>query len=81
MGDVRVVLADVALPDFGEPAVEPKVPAEEYEERLVALRPRARERGLVARARSCYAAAPAHPGCVRPTRLWIPRRAQQALHG
>lgn len=46
MQDLRVELADVELPDFGEPSVEPRIEAEEYEARLAALRERAADRGL-----------------------------------
>jgi len=46
MGELRVELAEIALPDFGQPSVEPQVGAEEYEQRLEALRDRATARGL-----------------------------------
>ena len=46
MDDLRVGLADVVLPDFGWPSVEPQVRAAEYEQRVQALRGRAKARGL-----------------------------------
>jgi hypothetical protein len=43
MGAAR--LGEVGLPDFGMPATRPEVPAARYEERVAALRGRARARG------------------------------------
>ena len=43
MGPAR--LGEVGLPDFGMPATRPEVPAARYEERVAALRGRARARG------------------------------------
>ena len=42
----NVELVDVELPDFGEPTIEPTIPAATYAERVEAALSRARERGL-----------------------------------
>lgn len=41
----RVELAEIDLPDFGLPTVEPVIPADTYRQRLAALRERARDAG------------------------------------
>jgi Xaa-Pro aminopeptidase len=41
----RARLAEIGLPDFGEPAVRPEIPAARYPERLEQLRARMAERG------------------------------------
>lgn len=46
MAQVRVELAEIVLPDFGEPTVEPHIGVEEYQSRIDALWQRAAERGL-----------------------------------
>ncbi|MCC7354879.1 MAG: aminopeptidase P family N-terminal domain-containing protein [Anaerolineae bacterium] len=45
MPDRRIVLAEVELPSFGLPTVEPQIPAKVYAARLEALRQRYRARG------------------------------------
>ncbi len=41
----RAELAEIELPDFGLPTVEPTIPADTYRQRLAALRARARDAG------------------------------------
>lgn len=43
---ISVVLADLALPEFGEPVAEPSIPAETYADRVAAVLERAGELGL-----------------------------------
>ncbi len=45
MSDRRVDLAEIALPEFGLPGVEPVIPAATYEARIAAARQRAAEAG------------------------------------
>jgi Xaa-Pro aminopeptidase len=46
MRDIQVELAEIELPDFGHPTVEPAIEGPEYEVRLRAAWKRAMERGL-----------------------------------
>lgn len=46
MTELRVELAEIDLPDFGRPTVEPEIEAAEYEARLRTLWDKAVERGL-----------------------------------
>ncbi len=45
MSEIRVELADIALPDFGLPGTEPVIPAATYEDRIAAARRRAADAG------------------------------------